>query len=131
MRSLGDGESWIDASQAMRTNLNAETIEVTLRAGFKANRPLNERAVSAIQNMFSGHALRESIDKFNISAVMDGSTEAIPIDLLEDKLVANVEIPRHTFQNADRRREFMYERIKKEYTTLKPDIDHAARISRG
>lgn len=128
---FGENAHWTDVAKSLEANLNADSLEITLRAGIKTSKPLNERALSAIKSMFSGHSIREATDKFNITAVMEGSSDAIPIDLLEDTLVANVEIPWHIYRNTDRRREFMYDEIRKAYAGLKQDITQAARITRG
>lgn len=122
------GEGWIDTTRWMNQELGVGSVELALRAGSTAHRPLGERALSAIRDMFTNEKLRDSTDKFRIHAVPDGSDMTITIDLLDDKLMTPVEIPRAVYQNPDRYKEFIYAKIRNAYSSLRQDIMQAARI---
>lgn len=122
------GDGWIDTSQWMHQELGVGTVEFTLRAGNTAHRPLRDRALSAVREMLAGPDLTSAADKFRIHAVPDGSDMTITIDLLDDKLMTSVEVPRHVYRNPDRYREFIYTKIRDAYGTLRQEIMQAARI---
>lgn len=126
MAPFGDG--WIDTAKWMNQQLGVGSVEVALRAGTTARRPFSERAIAAVREMLSGPHLREATDKFKIKAVPDGSNMTISIDLLDDKLMEAVEIPRDICRNPDRYKEFMYNKIRTIYNALKRDIMQAARV---
>lgn len=122
------GNGWIDSGNWMKEQYGVGSIELTLRAGLTAHRPLREHVKEAIRDMLSGSNLRDATDKFKIRAVMDGSDLTISIDLLEDKLMTTVEIPRDIYRNPDRYREYIYQKIRGAYSALREDIMQAARI---
>lgn len=122
------GDGWIAANKWMNEQLGVGSVELSLRADSTALRPLKRQALDTIKEMFSGPNFREAADKFQIKAVPDGSDMTISIDLLDDKLMASVEIPRDIYRNPDRYKEFMYNKIRTTYAPLKQDIMQAARI---
>lgn len=122
------GDGWIDSNKWMHEQLGVGSVEITLRAGTTARRALPERAIAAVREMLLSPNLREAADKFRIKAVPDGSDMAITIDLLEDKLMASVEIPRDVYRQPDRYKEFMYGKIRQTYTALRQDILQAVRV---
>ena len=126
MAPFGDG--WIDTTKWMNTQLGVGSVELTLRAGATAHRSLRKSAIDAVREMFSDAKVRDAVDKFNIKAVADGSDMAIKIDLLDDKLMTSVEVPRHIYHNPDQYAEFLYAKIRSAYSALKQDIMQAARI---
>jgi hypothetical protein len=123
------GDGWIAANQWMNEQLGVGSIGISLRAAHTAHRPLKAKVIEAIREMVSGPNFREAADKFRIKAVPDGSSVSITIDLLEDKLMASVEIPRHIYRTPDLYRDFMYKKIRSTYAALSQDIMRAVRIT--
>lgn len=122
------GEGWLAANKWMNEQLGVGSVELSLRAGSTAHRPLKHQAIEAIREVFLAPNLRDAADKFRINAVPDGENVTITIDLLEDKLMASVDIPRYIYRNPDAYKEFMYKKIRAIYAALKKDIMQAARI---
>src|SRR5579859_309670 len=122
------GDGWIETSKWMHHKFGVGSLEISLRAGNTAHKPLLKEALDAVREMFSGPKIKEATDKFRINAVPDGQNITMSIDLLDDKLMNTVEIQRHVYRNPDRYKELMFDRIRRTYAALEQEIMQAAKV---
>lgn len=113
------------ALDAAAEQVNAPVYELILRTDSRSRRPLDDKVISWLRNIFASTEIRENIQTLKINAYVGDDPYAHDIDLLKDFIVSK----RHVVCLGNRRRSVqsasMYRAIEESYRELRDVLEAA------